>query len=126
MNNYSKIYWLTRLDSIQALMIVIIILSVVALIIYYICFSTEVLDKDDAEEFNKNYGKIKKAAFYLFIIAGLVVIFLPSKDDMILIYAGGKTMDFVQKDSSINKIPAQTTKIISDYLDKTVKELNKK
>jgi len=50
---------------------------------------------------------------------------MPSKNDMILIYAGGKTMDYVQKDTSLQKIPYQTTAIISDYLDKTIKEMKK-
>ena len=69
---------------------------------------------------------MKKVCYPLLFISIVLATFLPSKDDMILIYAGGKAMDFVQADSSINKIPAQTTKFIKDYLDKQVKELNKK
>ena len=59
----------------------------------------------------------------LIIIAACIRLFLPTKNEMIMIYAGGKAMDFVQQDSSINKIPAQSTKIISDYLDKTIEDL---
>lgn len=52
----------------------------------------------------------------------LVLIFLPTRNEVIAIYAGGKTLDFAQQDSSLAKIPAQTTEVISNYLDKMIKE----
>ena len=39
--------------------------------------------------------------------------------------AGGKTMDFIESDTSINKIPAQTTKLITNYLEQQIKEVKK-
>lgn len=123
MNNYSKIYWLTRLDSIQGALIVLFTIIVIAFIIYFIGRGTSI--DYDTEDYDAKFGKFRKPAFIVAMISLLIITFLPSKNDMILIYAGGKTMDFVQKDSSINKIPAQTTKIISDYLDKTIKEMDK-
>ena len=132
MSNYSKMYWLTRLDSIQGLLIFLAIISAVGLILYYIGRGTTgEFDYGETKErkkegFLKSYDWVRKLCYRMLFISVVLVTFLPSKDDMILIYAGGKTMDFVQSDYSINKIPAQTTKFITDYLDKQVKELNKR
>lgn len=52
-------------------------------------------------------------------------VFLPTQKEAIMIIAGGKTMDFIQKDTSVRKIPHQTTEFISEYLDKQIKELSK-
>lgn len=51
--------------------------------------------------------------------------FIPDKDEAILILAGGATMNYIQKDSSLSKIGPQTTLIISQYLDSKIKELEK-
>lgn len=122
MNNYTKLYWLTRLDSIQDLCLVIGVLSVISMLIYYISIGMDCFDKEDRDDHYKSFGKILKIGYPLLIISALICTFLPNKNEAILIIAGGKTMDFVQQDSSLSKIPAQTTQIISDYLDKQIKE----
>ena len=50
----------------------------------------------------------------------MFALFIPSKNDVIFIIAGGKTIDFIKSDTSINKIPAQTTKLITDYLQEQI------
>lgn len=123
MNNYSKIYWLTRLDYINSLFIILLISSILALFVYYLVKVMDCLDEKDRQEYKANYGKIKTGAFYTYIISILIVVFIPTKNDMIMIYAGGKTMNYVQSDTSLKKIPYQTTQIISEYLDKSIKEI---
>ena len=123
MDNYSKIYWLTRLDNIGSFFVVLIILSVIILAVYFILL---VFHYDEGGDFlnAKRRGRpYKIASLWVLSISSIVLVFLPSKEDMILIYAGGKTLNYVQSDTSLSKIPYQTTKIISDYLDKTVKEM---
>lgn len=111
MSNEAKIYWLTRLDHLQpALITVGILMSVFTISLYFWAF----LEAEDDYEFakkNRKYGIIG-------IIILFICLFIPSKDEAILITAGGKTMDFIQNDSSINKIPSQTTAIISNFLEK--------
>lgn len=126
MSNYSKLYWLTRLDNLQALFTVLLVVSGIILFIYYLLMIISCQgDKDDLKEYSDNYGKYKKFALRVIIPTLLISTILPSKDEVIFIVAGGKTMDFVQSDSSINKIPAQTTQLITKYLDEKLKEGNK-
>jgi uncharacterized membrane protein YfcA len=128
MDNYSKIYWLTRLDSIESALAMIFTFSCIILLAYYMIymFKSDFWDEDDKKEYKLNWGKFKTTSTWLGIITGVILIFIPNKNDMLLIYAGGKTMDYVQKDSSLSKLPYQTTAIISEYLDKSIKELKDK
>lgn len=133
MNNYEKIYWLTRLDGLNSLFVVMSILSI-ALILLISISSLASKDFDQyydghrlKERINtrlKFTSKIKYLTLTL-IVGVLGVIFLPTQKEAILIFAGGKTMDFVQKDTSIRKIPEQTTLLISTFFQKQIEEMNK-
>lgn len=123
MNNYEKLYWLTRLDNFQFLLFTLLFICGCVLFFYWIGYFINSDFEDDFEDYKEKFGGKAKLCTWIGVISALILTFLPSKDDAVLIFAGGKTMDFVEKDSSINKIPAQTTKIISQYLDKSIKEI---
>ena len=123
MSNYSKLYWLTRLDNILGVFMFLVIASGIILIIYHIIKMVDCYDKEEKKEFDVNYGIIRKIALFILPIGLVIIMFMPSKNDMIIIYAGGKTMDYVQSDTSLSKIPYQTTAIITQYLDKSLKEI---
>jgi len=126
MNNYSKIYWLTRLDNIQVFFITALSISIFIFFAYHVIKGIECDWDEEKENFEKAYGKYKTISFWTSIIAGFILVFMPTKTDIILIYAGGKTMGYVQTDTSLSKIPYQTTAIISKYLDNSIKEMEKK
>ena len=50
----------------------------------------------------------------------------PIKTDLIYILAGGKTLDFVKTDKSIQEIPGNNTEIVNNVLKLVVKELEEK
>jgi len=127
MNNYEKIYWLTRLDSIQEVLITLTILSGLTFLFYWILYAVDSDFRDDDEniEFKRKYGGKAKLAQWIGLTSLIIVTFLPNKNEMIIILAGGKAMDFIENDPSINKITAQTTKIVSEYLDKMLKDMDK-
>ena len=50
----------------------------------------------------------------------------PNKTDLIYILAGGKTLDFVKTNKSIQEIPGNTTEIVNNVLKLGVKELEEK
>ncbi len=125
MSNYSQIYWLTRLDYAQYLFItcsVLLGLFILAhLINHLVVLSGEC---DDIVMLKSTFKRsIVILSFSLSVIAACLI---PTKNDMIIILAGGKTLDYVQGDTSLSKLPYQTTKIISDFLDKSIKELKDK
>ena len=130
MSNYSKLYWLTRVDVFHDIILTICILSIVSVGITLLWCTLNAGDDDyswnKGEIDNRRLRRIAVRKKWIpkfvttFIITLAVIAFMPTKSDVIFIVAGGKTMDFVQADTSINKIPAQTTKIITDFLQKQI------
>lgn len=132
MSNYEKIYWITRLDGIHSLfvsMAVISVLSIIAIIIaiYYYRDFIHFYEGEALKARLSIIAKLNKLLKIAFITASIGIIvstFLPTKNEAIAIIAGGKTIDFIQKDKSISKIPSQTTLLISKLLDEKISELD--
>lgn len=126
MTNYEKIYWLTRLDAIGGLFTGVIIFASIALIGYYMYYwiQKEVdWDDDEAKAFRDSAKWFRRIAKSALIVGAIGSTFLPTRNEAILIMAGGKTMDYIQSDTSLSKIPYQTTAAISEYMEKYLKEL---
>lgn len=127
MENTTKLYWLTRLDNINGLFITLVIVSILAIFLGTLFHNLE-KSLENEEETKKRWGILRpylKSAVISLIVSTLGILFLPTKNELIFIYAGGKTIDFIQQDSSISKIPGQTTKIISDFMQKQIDDLKK-
>lgn len=134
MNNYEKIYWLTRLDGLHHFFVGMAIVSTI-LIVGIIIWATFSRDFDEfhhglqlklrIKTRSKLTSKVKYLVFTFFLVV-LVSVFLPTQREAVLIIAGGKTIDFIQKDTAVNKIPEQTTMVVSKFLEKQLKELDKK
>lgn len=122
MNNYEKIYWLTRLDSLHDAMVFFLISSGAG-VITFIFFYPIIVDIMEGKIGNiKVYVKRLAVAFFIVLT---VKSFLPTQNEAMLIMAGGATMNYVQSDSSLNKIPYQATEIISKYMDQKISEIEK-
>lgn len=124
MDNYSKIYWLTRLDYLQGIFIACAIVLGLLIVAHLVNHLIKIVEDAEIVILNSVFKRTITISFFcLSVIAACLT---PTKNEMILIYAGGKTMNYVQSDTSLSKIPYQTTSIISEYLDKSIKELKDK
>lgn len=139
MNSYFLIYFLTRVDAISTLFGLLIPFFAVIVIfpfLYHFIVSKGdfdlpeyIDDKDDYGNKARAHKKLKKMRRWsipCFIFFVLIQIALPSKTDLIYILAGGKTLDFVKTDKSIQEIPGNTTEIVNNVLKLSVKELEEK
>jgi hypothetical protein len=61
----------------------------------------------------------------ILVISLIIVIIVPDKEGIILITAGGKTMDYIQQDSTLQKLPEQSTRLLYEYMNKQIKQLEK-
>ena len=139
MNSYFLIYFLTRVDAIIILIGLLIVFFAVATSIpflYHMTVSNFDFDLLSYVDEKSNYGrkartyqklkKMKRWSIPFLILFILLQIALPSKTDLIYIVAGGKTLDFVKTDKSIQEIPGNTTEIVNNILKLGVKELEEK
>jgi hypothetical protein len=132
MSNYFKLYLLTRLDGIIGLSI---FLSIILLCAGAVIMIGSPMSKS-FDEFYSGDRLVKRVALrdmflsklkFIFPFGLLFIIlsiFIPTKNEAIFIVAGGKTIDFIQTDTSLCKIPEQTTQIVSAFLDDQIREIN--
>jgi len=121
--NYSKqIYWLTRLDGIHRLFDTIMILSIVGLGVYMVI--KLILFIEDMDEKFRRPWLFATLIFFL-SISTLGRTFLPTTKEAIFIVAGGKTLDYITTDTSVNKIPDKLANITTTWLDQKLDELKK-
>lgn len=124
MTNYEKIYWLTRADYIQGFFIgaaVVFGLMIAARSFNWIILKADGDDGGTPFILSNRIWRVTVCA--LFVISTACACLVPSRNEAIIILAGGKTMDYIQSDTSLSKLPYQTTSLISTYFDKALKEM---
>lgn len=124
MNNTFFIYLATRLSGIQAISVSIAVASGIALLVLMLYRLIELDDnlvyeykvEQTTKRIEINSKKQKIARRFLFISLFFAV-FTPNTKEAVMIYAGGKTLDYVQKDTSLQKIPYKATELILKKMD---------
>lgn len=120
MSNYQKLYWLSRLDNINTLFLNLMIIGGIILLILGAYRLFMFIDGDD-DHMKKPWRWF--TGFSFFVIGAMGTVFIPTKNEAIFIVAGGKVMNFAEKDTSLNKIPSQTTAILSTWLESETKKI---
>lgn len=108
-----ELYLLTRLGTIFPILIIIAVLAGT------ISFFTgiNILCEDDVERNTKTF---KRSAVAL-AISLVGIIFIPTKQDMMLIYGVGATLDYLQDNEKVQQLPDKCV----DALEAWVESLSK-
>lgn len=131
MSNIALIYWLTRLSSISDFFLTLGIISAAIISLGLIGYSVALMDWPSDEDEIKYKQKRKKFfnKIWVPILLFVVYILTPNTKEAMLIIAGGKTLDYVQSDTSLQKIPYKATELIlkkmEDYIDETTSDSTK-
>lgn len=114
----SEIYWISRLDYICNLFIVLsIVFGVIAVVGG---FTLIVADKSD-----KDYPvilKTVKKSLLMLSCSILVVIFLPDTKQAYMIWGLGGTIDYIKSNETVQKLPDKTVQCLDKFLDKYLNE----
>lgn len=131
MSNIALIYWLTRLSSISDFFLTLGIISAAIISLGLIGYSVALIDWPSDEDEIKYKQKRKKFFNKLWVPILFFVLYIltPNTKEAMLIIAGGKTLDYVQSDTSLQKIPYKATELIlkkmEDYIDETTSDSTK-
>lgn len=125
----NEIYWITRLDSINTFLFVLVTLGVIALVLFIIGFWAKEYTKPDNNKYSDDDGyvvacmltKFSKPFVIAGVVATLLLIFIPTTKEALLIYGVGGTIDYVKSNETIKKLPDKAVEALDKYLD----ELNK-
>lgn len=116
----NELYWITRLDGINALLITCTVLIAAVTIIAFLTW-VFYIDDDYEEKSHKNAEKILKRFFPALIISSLLFVFIPTKKDALLIWGIGGTVDFLKSNDTAKQIPDKCIdaldKFVSEYLE---------
>ena len=118
-NNMNEIYWITRLDAIQTLAIIAVFILGVFTFLYILFWIME----DDEKDKSKLKKIILKFAAYISIPVFLLV-FIPSKRDMLMIIGIGGTIEYLKSNDTAKELPDKVIMAIDKLLDDTIEEEN--
>ena len=126
MSNMVLIYWLTRLSSIQGLFATAAIITSTFITAGLLAYSVQLVDSYEHEQKElKQKRKWFVNKIWIVCLLWVVTILTPDTKEAMLIIAGGKTMDYVQQDTSLRKIPYKATELILKKMDEYVDETTK-
>ena len=132
MSNTLFIYLLTRLSSIQGLFVGLAIFTGLCALGYFIYtmsqYDTWSDEKPDEKKIATGQKGMKRWGITSIIFI-LFAVMTPDTKEAILIVAGSKTLDYVQKDTSLQKIPYKATELVlkkmEEYIDETTSDSTK-
>lgn len=107
-----ELYWLTRVESIGVVLRIVLFISVAATMGLggvYLC------ERDwDVLEGSEKYFRI---SLITLIISLLLIVFIPRKQDMLLIYGLGPTIDYIQDNEKVKELPDKCVEALSKWVD---------
>jgi hypothetical protein len=113
-----ELYWLTRLDALNTfLCVVVAVLCAIFVILFIICIGSYVEESEKSFNIAKKYGLNVGISL---LLSSLLLVFIPTKNDMFLIYGLGGTIDYIKSNDKIQSLPDKCV----DALDAWVESLN--
>lgn len=122
----SEIYWITVLSGLHAAAFII---SAVAIGVAILCVSFLLaIIANDTEIDETSEQTIKKTTVSSLIIGFImlmVAIFVPSKQDMYLIYGAGNVIDYCQDNPKVKELPDKAVEALNTWFDMVNEENTK-
>lgn len=123
-----EIYWLTRVDTLNTLFGWMIAIPVVVGIVMFIAFliSMENIRSEEVDEnwlsFKKYCKKFRNVLLPVFIVGILGTGFCPTKNDMLLIYGVGGSIDYLRNNPTAQKLPDKCIEALDAWVDELFPE----
>lgn len=120
----STLYWINVLDNLNGLCILIFALC---LILSSVCFLINLFYAEEIKEGSATFGykgfvKTKNWTYTTLIISALVIIFVPSKSQLYMIYGVGGTIDYLKENPTAKELPDKCIKALDTWVDNINKE----
>ena len=123
----NEIYWITRLDAICNFLTTIAVLSILISVDLAVFAMHNRFEADECLEGGEYYNchmqrfKIFFNYFKRSIIVTLVLFviktFIPTKNDALLIYGVGGTIDYIKSNSTAKQLPDKCVKALDKWVD---------
>lgn len=129
----TEFYWITRLDAIHTLLMVLIFLGTIFSVFFIIGVALKLVNKrfntEDEEDADYVIGqtckKVSKPFVFIGIIAIVAITFIPTTKEAFMIYGLGNTIDYIKSSDKIKQLPDKVVDALIRYVDSIEKEENK-
>lgn len=116
----NEIYWITVLGNLQTVAFIIFAIAT-GIVILCVCIWLAAMIAYDADEIDKiAKQKIKKITISSLVVGFImlmVAVFIPSKQDMYLIYGAGNIIDYCQDNPKVKELPDKAIEALNTWLD---------
>lgn len=116
----SEIYWITVLGNLQTVAFITFAIAT-GIAIICACILIAVIAIYDADEIDtiteRKIKKITVSSSIVGFIMLMVAIFIPSKQDMYLIYGAGNVIDYCQDNPKVKELPDKAVEALNIWLD---------
>lgn len=120
----STLYWITVLGnlSVFAAILLAVLLTIAGGIGFYILLC--IFDPYDGHDgaYKEYIFKIEKRLLISLIIPILMTVFIPSKEQLYVIYGVGTVVDYVKGSKEVQKLPDNAVKALNMWLENVNKE----
>lgn len=118
----NEIYWITRLDWINTLLGLFLLISLIVFLFFFIGFLISV--GEVGNDFNNNGFRVLKTSFFSSALLSIAFVFTPSEKDMFMIYGIGGTIDYIKSNDTDKQIPDKCINALDKFIDEYVNEDN--
>ena len=109
----TEIYWITRLDAICSLFDGIVFFSVIGIAYVILIY----LFSDTEERERKKFSKYIKMLIISFVIGFLGITFIPTTNEVMLMYGLGTIKEYVDNNEKTKELPDKAIDALNKYLD---------
>ena len=114
----SELYWLTRLDSIEALIVLGIVFGFILLMVG----GLGSLMWSDDKDMTRRFSKIFKTGLITLVISVILKIFIPNERDAFLILGLGGTVDYLQNSEVAKGLPDKCINALDAWAESFTEE----
>lgn len=118
----NELYWITRLDGINTLLGLFLLVSLIVFLFFFIGFLLS--GGEVGNDFDKNDFRALKTSFFSSALLSIAFVFTPSEKDMFMIYGIGGTIDYIKSNDTAKQIPDKCINALDKFIDEYVNENN--
>lgn len=114
----AELYWINVIGNLHIIFCVMAVLFGVALFFISYAYINDAFETEYVE--NAKWW-IKKFIF-AFLIDVLLLTLVPSKKDLYIIYGVGTTINYLQENTTVNKLPDKVVNALDEMIDNYIKD----
>jgi hypothetical protein len=120
----STLYWINVLGNLNDVCMIIFVISALLGITFFLAtiFHEGDIKEDLSKVGYKRFVKVRNTNCIVFIISTLLLVFLPTRNQLYIICGVGGTLDYLKENPTAKELPDKCIKALDTWVDNLNKE----